>query len=283
VVSDRADGSLGSLIAEATGLFDRGPLLVASDFDGTLSFARPDPWAARIHAPSQRALRRLSATHGVRVVLFSGRTAADLAGRTRIGGVTYLGDHGVERADVPRGFRPARMRIATTPARDDEIRLAGSLADGVPLDVPEPWLVVERKSAAVAFHFRTAPDLEDAGVRIRASIDRHDPEGRLERHIGRRAIEMRPPTASTKATAMTAMLHEVRPRSVIILGDGVDDAAAFRALGAMRDESGIALLRIAVAGHPEVTANVAPHADGLLESPLEVGRLLRALADRGTR
>src|SRR5262245_14413270 len=103
------------LVERATALLETPPLLVASDFDGTLAFVQADPWAARIHAPSQRALRRLSAASGVRVVLFSGRTASDLAGRSRIGGVTYLGDHGVERADVPRGFRPGSMRIATTP------------------------------------------------------------------------------------------------------------------------------------------------------------------------
>jgi trehalose 6-phosphate phosphatase len=275
--------TLDTLIDRATALFSRPPLLVASDFDGTLSFPRPDPWAATIHAPSQRALRRLSVMRGVRVVLFSGRTVADLAGRTRIGGVTYLGDHGVERADVPRGFRHGKMRIATTPAPTDERRTADRLAQVVPVDVPEPWLVVERKSAAVAFHFRTAPDLDEAGARIRDSVDRHDPGGLLERHVGRRAIELRPPSASTKATAMTALLDELRPGSVLILGDGLDDAAAFRALSAAGDRTGVALLRVAVAGQPDVTVHVAPHADALLASPREVGRLLGALVDRRHR
>ena len=272
------DGTLQALIDRATALLTRTPLLVASDFDGTLSFPQSDPWAARIHPPSQRALRRLSVTQGVRVVLFSGRTVSDLANRTRIGGVTYLGDHGVERADVPRGFRPASMRIATTPAPEAEARAAQQLAEAVPRDVPEPWLVVERKSAAVAFHFRSAPDVDEAARRVVASIDRHDRALVLERHVGRRAIELRPPTASTKAIALTSLLDELRPRSMIVLGDGPDDAAAFRALGIAASADDIALLRLAVVGHPEVTAHVAPHADGLLASPRAVGRLLGALA-----
>ena len=196
---DGAEGTLQALIDRATALLTRTPLLVASDFDGTLSLPQSDPWAARIHPPSQRALRRLSVTAGVRVVLFSGRTVSDLANRTRIGGVTYLGDHGVERADVPRGFRPASMRIATTPAPEAEARAAQRLAEAVPRDVPEPWLVVERKSAAVAFHFRSAPDVDEAARRVVTSIDRHDRALVLERHVGRRAIELRPPAASTKA------------------------------------------------------------------------------------
>jgi trehalose 6-phosphate phosphatase len=267
------------VLAERTmALLERAPLLVASDFDGTLAVVRPDPWAARILGPAQRALRRLAVASGVRVVLFSGRTAADLAARTRIGGVTYLGDHGVERADVPRGFRPASMRITTTPAELPERRIARLLATAVPADVPEPWLIVERKSAAVTFHFRTAPDIEAAALHVLASVDRHDPDGVLERHPGRRAIELRPRSASTKATALTAMIAEVRPRSMLIVGDGLDDAAAFRAVRAVADSDGLVALRLAVAGHPEVTADVAPHADGLLASPHEVARLLGALA-----
>jgi trehalose-phosphatase len=269
---------IGELIERATALLTRAPFLLASDFDGTLSEVRPDPWAARIHGPSQRALRRLAATPGVRVVLFSGRTAADLAGRTRIGGVTYLGDHGVERADVPRGFRPAAMRIATVPATEAEQRTAQLLASAVPDDVPEAWLVVERKSAAVTFHYRSAPDVDLATARVLASIDRHDPGGVLERHPGRRAIELRSPSASSKAIAMATMIEELRPRSVLILGDGLDDAAAFRAVDAIARGDGLSALRLAVAGHPDVTARVAPHADGLLASPREVGRLLRALS-----
>ena len=87
-----------------------------------------------------------------RPVLWSDRIRP--VGRTRIGGVMYLGDHGVERADVPRGFRRATMRIVTTPAPEAQARTAQQLAEAVPRDVPEPWLVVERKSAAVAFHSR---------------------------------------------------------------------------------------------------------------------------------
>jgi trehalose 6-phosphate phosphatase len=280
VVTIPGDGSLRALVERAAALLARPPLLVASDFDGTLSFTQPDPWAARIHPPSQRALRQLAARPDVRVALFSGRTASDLAGRSRIGGVIYLGDHGVERADVPRGFRHGSMRITTTPAPALEAACAERVAQAVPRDIPDPWLVVERKSAAVAFHFRSAPDLDEAAVRVRASIDRHDRAQVLERHVGRRAIELRPPSASTKAMAMTALLDELRPRSMIILGDGLDDAAAFRALGAPAEAREIGLLRVAVAGHPDVTIHVAPHADGLLASPRAVGRLLGALADR---
>ena len=97
-----------------------------------------------------------------------------------------------------------------------------------------------------------------------------------------RCAELRPPTASTKAAALTSMIAELRPRSVLVLGDGLDDAAAFRALGAATSGSGIDLLRLAVAGQPDVTAIVLTEADGLLASPREVGRLLGALAARAS-
>ena len=39
------------------------------------------------------------------------RTAADLAGRVRIGGATYLGNHGVERGHLPRRARAEALHI----------------------------------------------------------------------------------------------------------------------------------------------------------------------------
>src|SRR6478672_11111836 len=79
----------------------RRPLLVVSDFDGTLSRIVDDPWGAQILPLGRRALRALAALPGVHVAVLSGRTAADVAARVRVGGVTYLGNHGMERGFVP--------------------------------------------------------------------------------------------------------------------------------------------------------------------------------------
>src|SRR5262245_42884731 len=77
-------------------LLDRYPVLIVSDFDGTLSRIELDPWAARIIPSARRALRRLAALPGVHVALLSGRLSRDVAARTRVGGATYVGNHGME-------------------------------------------------------------------------------------------------------------------------------------------------------------------------------------------
>ena len=99
-------------LARAAPVAARRPLLIVSDFDGTLSHTRIDPWAAQIVPGAQRALRRLSAIDGVHVALMSGRVALDLATRARIGGVTYLGNHGAERGSLARGARAETLIVA---------------------------------------------------------------------------------------------------------------------------------------------------------------------------
>jgi hypothetical protein len=70
-----ADGlAADGLAADGPGA---GPILLASDFDGTLAELVPDPWGATILPTARRDLRRLAATW-VKVALFR-RGVADLA------------------------------------------------------------------------------------------------------------------------------------------------------------------------------------------------------------
>ena len=255
-----------------------GPLLLASDFDGTLSELVLDPWGARIIPAAQRALRRLAAVDGVHVAIISGRTVNDLAARVRIGGVSYRGDHGAERAEAPRGFHAAALRGEREPAGTAELETVSRLAAEVALAVPERWLVVEPKSAAITFHFRGAPHVGEARGRVAAAVDAVDPERLLVRSGGRRALELRPADASTKGDALRQLVEERRPVSVIMLGDDRHDALAFDVLRAGRDERRIDGLAIAVAGHADVTADVAAYADLVLASPQHAARFLSGLA-----
>src|SRR3954470_12682349 len=117
---------------------ERRPLLVVSDFDGTLSRIVDDPWAAQILPLGRRALRALATLPGVSVAVLSGRTAGDVARRVRVGGVTYLGNHGMERAFLPRGGRPERMATNSDEAAHEAVHMAERLADEMPRVVPEP-------------------------------------------------------------------------------------------------------------------------------------------------
>src|SRR6185436_18847233 len=76
----------------------RTPLLIVTDFDGTLSPIVLEPTAARLVPGARSALRRLARRADaqpdrLRIVVLSGRAALDVAGRVRVGGVAYHGNH----------------------------------------------------------------------------------------------------------------------------------------------------------------------------------------------
>src|SRR4051794_37305188 len=256
---------------------ERRPLLVVSDFDGTLSRIVDDPWGAQILPLGRRALRALAALPDVHVVVLSGRSAADVAARVRVGGVTYLGNHGMERGFVPRHGRPERLRTTVDEASHEAIHAAERLADELPRVVPEPWLIVERKPPAVAFHYRTAPDLAAASARVREAVDSLEPDGILERFPGRRVLELRPFGAVAKGEALTSLVEELQPRGVFLLGDDVSDAMAFRALHKLRDARTTDGVAVAIQARAEVPAEVLASADIVLASPVDAARFLAAL------
>jgi len=272
--------SVDAALDAALGHLARRPLLVVSDFDGTLSRIVDDPWGATILPLGRRALRALAGLPGVHVAVLSGRSAADVAARVRVGGVTYLGNHGMERGFVPRGGRAERLRPHVDEATEAAVHAAEMLADRVPEIVSEPWLVVERKPPAVAFHYRTAPDLEVAARRVRDAVDELDPQAMLDRYPGRRVLELRPPGAVAKGDAFAALFAELRPRAVFLLGDDVSDAQAFHAFRQLRQTGATEGLAVAVQARAEVPPGVAEAADIVLGSPAEATRFLAAVARR---
>lgn len=203
---------------------------------------------------------------------------SDLVARTRIGGISYHGDHGAERATARRRFRPAALEVTRESADATTAAMAERLKLEVPRRVGEPWLVLEDKGPSLTFHFRGAPDTAAARVRVIAAVDAVDPGHLLVRAGGRRAHELRPAGATTKGAALGRLIDEHRPAVTLMLGDDHHDAEAFdvlhHACAAGRTDG----LAIAVAGHAEVTRAVAPRADLVLAGPGEVARLLRLLA-----
>jgi trehalose 6-phosphate phosphatase len=266
---------LAGMVAPA---LDARPLLLVSDFDGTLAGLVMDPWGASVEPGARRALRSLAGTPGVVVALLSGRTVPDLAARARVGGAIYLGNHGVERGRLPRHARAESIRTEhdgrLAPYVDDAERLASA----VPGLVAEPWLIVERKGPSVAFHYRAAPDVTTAAARVAAAVDRLDPAGRFARFQGRRILELRPPGAAAKGETLRSLVEELRPALTLVLGDDQSDAEAFRVLRDLRSSGATRGLAIAVHARPDLPDPVAETADVALPSPAGTARFLGVLA-----
>ena len=264
-----------------------GRLLVVADFDGTLAVGSLDPGAAVIVPLAQRALRRLARVADARpehlaITILTGRTVADVAARVRVGGITYLGDHGLQSGTYPRGARAAGIVTIVQDGHATSVEPAASLATRVPELLGRPgWLFVEQKGPSVAFHVRQAPDPATARAQVQAAIEaveRDLPPHELVHYRGRLVVDLRPRTAGGKREALELMLTELRPATVVAFGDDVSDADAFVALRAARSAGRTGGLAVAVTGPHGMPDEVRSAADVHLGSPWEAAQALSALA-----
>ena len=285
-VSTAADieAGLSTLVAA------RPPLLVVIDFDGTLAVGSRDPAVARIEPLAQRALRRLGGISTARpdrlqLAVLTGRVVADVAARVRVGGVEYLGDHGLEHGRLARGGRAERLVVTTDPAFDAHRDPAELLASGVAAELGDPpWLFVERKGPSVAFHVRQADDIPAARATVVRAIE--EVERRiglvhgLAHYRGRSVVDLRPRDAGGKREAVARLVERFRPGSVAVLGDEMSDIDAFEAVIDAR-RSGLVGVTVAVHGVSRpAPSELLEVADLRLAGARDVGRWLAALARR---
>jgi trehalose-phosphatase len=264
-----------------------GRLLVVCDFDGTLAEGSRDPTAAAVVPLARRALRRLARIAAARpdrvtVAILTGRTSADVAARVRVGGITYLGDHGLQTGTFPRGGDPARLETTFRAGHEASLAPADVLATRVPELLGRPaWLFVERKGPSVAFHVRQAEDRAAARAAVEAAIaevDRGSPAHDLAHYRGRLVVDLRPRTAGGKREAFEALLADRRPATVVAFGDDSSDADGFAVLRAARHAGALDGLAVAVTGPHGMPDEVRATADALLDTPRDVARSLAALA-----
>jgi trehalose 6-phosphate phosphatase len=280
-----------------------GAILVVCDFDGTLAAIDPDPAGAMLHPEARRALRHLGRIARARpdrlaLAILSGRTALDVAGRVRIGGVTYLGDHGLQGGVLPPRVPAERLPVVHAGDGNDphahdahagHAAASRRLGDEVGrLLADADWLYVEPKGPSVAFHYRTADDPAAARDRIlaalgaaRASLPADLRGPRFDQLETWRIVEVRPEGAGAKGAAVEDLVVRHRAAAVAVLGDDRTDAEAFRAVAAARASGRLAAaVAIGVRRGAATPAEVTRAADVLLPGPEATGAVLRALAHR---
>lgn len=270
----------------------RPPLLVVADFDGTLAPGTRDPGAAAIDPVARRALRRLAglaAADPTRVVpvVLTGRTVTDVASRVRVGGLTYLGDHGLQSGWLPRGGRVGAMRVTTEPGFEAHRDPAERLATGVAANLGSPpWLFVERKGPSVAFHVRQAADVPAAREAVLAAIAAVEArEGLVDHGLahyrGRSVVDLRPVDAGGKREAVARLLARHRPGAAVVLGDELSDVDAFEAVVGARGDGDLVGVTVAVHGSgAPAPAELLARADHSVAGARAVGRFLGALGAR---
>ena len=200
----------------------RPPLLVVADFDGTLARGTRDPaGATSSRSPSAPCApsRDLAADRPgrVRVAVLTGRIVTDVASRVRVGGIEYLGDHGLQRAPSRARSGAAATAVTTTRRSTGHTRPAEILAAGVAAELgAPPWLFVERKGPSVAFHVRQADDVAAARAAVLAAIASVETRERLDDHglahyRGRSVVDLRPASPAASAKPSSCSSSATRP------------------------------------------------------------------------
>ena len=190
------------------------------DVDGTLLGFKDHPDAV-VADPALRALlAQLSAATGGATALVSGRTIADL---DRIMAPLVLaagGTHGAELRFAD-GRRAAVMDAALAAVRAAVTVFAAG----------RTGLMMEDKGAALAIHYRHAPEMEDAVRRFLAATVG---EGDLMIQHGKLVAEVKS-RGNSKGTAVTALMASppFAGRRPLFIGDDLTDEHGFAAVNAL--------------------------------------------------
>jgi trehalose-phosphatase len=215
--------------------------------DGVLAPIVDVPADARVPDATREELRRLHGRYAL-VGCISGRSGADARRVVGVEELVYVGEHGLELEPDAVAWSGRLQQFAAT----------------------VDWEDVERKPLTISFHYRRAPDEQEALTMLEAVAARARSEGMVAR-FGRKVLELRPPVAAHKGTAVLHLLAERGLQRALYAGDDTTDLDAFAAVGGL--ELGV---RVAVAS-AEGPTELRGAADVVVGGPAELVELLRRL------
>jgi trehalose 6-phosphate phosphatase len=221
---------------------------IVLDVDGTLAPIVARPELATVPEETRSELRRLVGRY-LLVACLSGRSGADAERVVGVSGIRYVGNHGLELA-----------------AGAEELAgLIAAFRDAVGREV-------EDKGLTLSYHFRQAADEAAARAELEHVAARASAEGLVPRW-GRKVLEIRPPVAADKGTALRTLLGESSAKRALYAGDDTTDLDAFAGLTAAGLER---FVRVAVVSD-EAPVELAESADLVLQSPEQLSKLLAQL------
>ena len=219
------------------------------DFDGVLAPIVSRPEDANAPPETRAELERLVERYAL-VSVVSGRAGSDVSERVGVGGIVYVGSHGLEGDPQAERWRRRIAELAS--------------------DAPWPASETELKGLSVAFHFRDAEDERAAVLELEGIAARASDEGLVAR-FGRKVLEVLPPVGSNKGTAVRHLLEERGLSRALVAGDDTTDLDSFRAV----DEMDCAV-RVAVVSE-ESPSLLREYAEIVVESTGAFLELLRRL------
>jgi trehalose 6-phosphate phosphatase len=207
-------------------LADSDELLVALDFDGTLSLLVVDSMSARMLPEARVAVTALSALPHTTVALVSGRSMRDLeiiSEHTDDSPIDLVGSHGAEFWVAGEGLLPVADSPADVALRDRlRVEAEKEMAD-------LPGVTVEPKTFGLGIHTRGASDedAETAWQRADALIAQKAPHWR--RRTGHSIVEYSF-REEGKDSAVRVLRERTGATAVLFAGDDTTDEDALSSL-----------------------------------------------------
>ena len=225
-----------------------GRTALVLDIDGTLAPIVPRPELAVVPEPTRAELARL-VTRYLLVACVSGRAGENARAIVGIDELTYVGNHGLELDPTA-----AELAVRVAAFRDE---------------IGRP---VEDKVLTLSYHYRDAPDERAAVAELEGVAERARAAGLVPRW-GRKVLEIRPPVAADKGTAVRALLARAGAARGLYAGDDATDLDAFAGLVSAGLEHAV---RVAIASD-EGPPQLREAADLVLSAPAELTELLTGL------
>jgi len=215
-----ADPSSANTLEERLQRVAKAPiLLIASDYDGTLSQIVENPSEAHPNREAIVALKALSQLPQTHVAVISGRALRDLAELTGLPEEVHLvGSHGSE-------FDPDFAQSLSAEEAALREKLVEELRD---IAGGDNGFTIEEKPASVALHYRNVPDepAKRALERVLAGPASYEA---VYTKRGKMVIELAV-LSTNKGDALEKIRHRVGASAALFLGDDVTDEDAFRTL-----------------------------------------------------
>lgn len=220
--------------------------VVATDFDGTLSRIVDDPAAAR---PVDGAVAVLSALteHYAAVAVLSGRPVSFLQ-QWLPAGIELRGLYGLEA--VQGGQRVDHAAAGAWRSVIDDVAADAAALEGVN---------AEHKGLSLTLHYRTDPTAAAAAATFAEGVAERTG---LALRPARMSIELHPPVAVDKGTALTELVASVGATAACFIGDDAGDLPAFTALVQL----GSTGVKVAVRS-PESPPELLERADVVVDGP----------------
>ncbi len=216
----------GDLFERIDSLARTPVLLVACDYDGTLSEIVPDPTRALPNAAALKAFRDVSVLPWTTSAVLSGRSIADL--------VRFLGDSGPEWRIGSHGAEWRKPGLTLTATQREQLRQVIEIIASIAQT--GRGLRCERKPAGVALHYRGVEESGIADHAVATAVERCGALAGVHVRHGSKVVEFTV-VEQDKGEALRRARHESGATGVLFLGDDLTDEDAFRTLRA--DEIGI--------------------------------------------